>query len=211
MNNKSKELVKFKQDLAKQCKKHGIKLKLINTPTINYSNSKIQVSGYFDSVSYELAVATGKDFNEWVEILLHESCHLDQHVENIDLWKETEFYTVDVYTLLDLWLNNTIELKPKVLNNIVRIIINLERDCDTRTVAKIKEYGLDKYIDLDRYIKKSNAYHLSYAAVKVLRKWNKPSQAAYQVEEVLQLFPKTFSKKYTITSEQLKKLKKYCY
>jgi len=212
MNEKSKELVKFKKELAKKCKLHKIKLKLTHTPTIDCGTMpEIQVSGYFDPTLKELAVATDKDFNEWVEILIHESCHLDQYVEGIVLWKNTEQYGVDVYSLLDLWLNKIIELKPKVLNNVIKTIIDLERDCDIRTVAKIKEYGLDKYIDIDRYIQKSNAYHLSYAAVKVVRKWNKPTKAAYQVEQVLTLFTKTFSTKYTVNTEQLKNLKKYCY
>jgi len=205
-------LKKFKKDLNFQCKKHGIKLKLINSATIPYiDNTNIQVSGYFDTMNMELAVAKGKDLVEWLEIIIHESCHLDQYVENCEVWNSNSYFDTDVSAIVDLWLSNIIELKPKILSEMINKIIDLERDCDLRAIEKIKKYKLDDIIDLKRYTQKSNAYHLSYIAVKKLRKWNKPNKAAYQVEEVLNSFSNIMSKKYTITDKQFKLLKKYCY
>lgn len=205
-------LKKFKKDLDFQCKKHGIKLKLINTSTIPYvDNTNIQVSGYFDTMNMELAVAKGKDLVEWLEIIIHESCHLDQFVENAPIWTSNEYFDVDASAIIDLWLSKIIELKPKMLSEMINKIIDLERDCDLRAIEKIKKYKLDDIIDLKKYTQKSNAYHLSYIAVKRLRKWNKPNKAAYQVEEVLRNFSTKMSTGYTISDKQFNALKKYCY
>jgi hypothetical protein len=208
MNN----VKKFKDDLRALCKKHKIKLKLIHTPTIDYvENKKIQVSGYFDSGTNTLAVATDKDKKEWLEILIHESCHLDQYLEGADSWEKQDICNVDVNAILDLWMGKHVEMEPKQLKAIMEKIIDCERDCDIRSVKKIKEYGLDNIIDLKRYVQKANAYHLSYDAVKQLRKWNKPLHAAYQIETVLLMFPTVMCTGYTLTKSQFQTMKKYCY
>ncbi len=212
MGIKHKGLIRFEKDLKALCKKHDINIKTGAGATIDYGNNKdIQVSGYFDSMNGELAVAKGKDTVEWVEILVHESCHLDQYVQNAKIWNANEYYDSDASGIVDLWLAKIVEIKPNMLNKMIKGIIDLERDCDLRAIAKIKEYGLDDIIDLKRYVQKSNAYHLSYIAVKRLRKWNKPKKAAYQVEEVLQSFPSVMSKGYSINEKQFKLLKKHCY
>lgn len=202
----------FKRDLRAMCKKHGIKLKLINTPTIDYvENKSIQVSGYFDSGASILAVATGKAKNEWLEILIHESCHLDQYLESSPNWMNQDLCDVDVNSILDLWLNKHIELTAKQQKVIFEKIIDCERDCDSRAIEKIKKYNLDSIIDLQRYIQKSNAYHLSYDAVRKLRKWNQPLRAAYQIEEVLQQFKPIMNTGYSLTSKQFQTMSKLCY
>lgn len=203
---------RFKADLRAQCKKHNIKLKLIHAPTINYvGNAKIQVSGYFDSDAMELAVATDKAPNEWLEILIHESCHLDQYLDDNDFWNDSFIDDVDSSAILDLWLNKRIELNPKQIKDVVKKIIDLERDCDLRAIEKIKKYNLDSIIDLRQYTRKSNAYHLSYDAVAQLRKWNKPLKSPYQVKRIADLFSTTMSKGYKLTKSQFKEVAKECY
>ena len=207
-----KGLDRFNRDLKKQCKKHKIKLSLINTPNIPFvENTKIQVSGYFDSMNLELAVATDKDMKEWVEILIHESCHLDQFVENCKVWASNSFFDVDSSSLLDLWLSNIIELKPRILTKIINEIIDLERDCDKRAIQKIKKYKLTDIINIKEYTQKSNAYHLSYLAIKKLRKWNKTQKAPYQIPEVLESFSTVMAKENVLTNKQFQLLKKHCY
>jgi hypothetical protein len=212
MSTRHPGYIKFKQDLMKDCKRHGVKLRLVNKRTIPYSeNKKMQISGYFDSFNMELAVATGKEMIEWIEILIHESCHLDQYLEDSVVWTSNDYNDVDASTLIDLWLAGFIELRPKMLDRMIKDIIVLERDCDLRAIEKIKRYGLEDVIDLERYAQKSNAYHLSYVAVKRLRRWNRPMRAAYQTEEVLGYFPKTMSSSFTLTRDQFEALKRHCY
>jgi len=203
---------RFKADLRALCKKHKIKLKLINLPAIPYAtNKKITVSGYFDTGTDTLAVATKKDKKEWLEILIHESCHLDQYIENSPEWDDQEICTVDVNAMLDLWLGKHIEMNDKQVQAVMKKIIDCERDCDLRSIEKIKKYGLDDIINIDRYTQKANAYHLSYYAVRKLRRWNKPLKAAYQVEEVLNLFSTKMNKGYTLTQKQYLTMAKKCY
>lgn len=202
---------RFKSDLRALCKKHKIKLKLINSNAINYDDTKINVSGYFDTGEGVLAVATKKDKKEWLEILIHESCHLDQYIENAKCWQELEILGVDVNAILDLWLSKNIEMTDKQVQAVMKKIIDCERDCDLRAIEKIKKYKLENIIDLQRYVKKANAYHLSYYAVRKLRRWNKKLKAAYQVEEVLQLFPSTMNKGYSLTKKQYLTMAKKCY
>jgi len=202
----------FLKDLRILCKKHGIKLKLIHEKNIPYiTNKKITVSGYFDTGTDTLAVATNKNPQEWWEILIHESCHLDQYLEDAPHWIDQEIETVDSNALLDLWLNKHIEMTDKQLQKVIKKIIDCERDCDMRSVAKIKKYGLDEFIDIKRYTQKANAYHLSYYAVRKLRKWNKPLHAAYRIEDVLQLFSTSFNKGYSLTKKQLLQMALSCY
>lgn len=203
---------RFKKDLRAKCKKHKVKLQLIDAPSIPFGGNKnINVSGYFDSGELVLVVATKKDKKEWLEILIHESCHLDQYIENCKHWQDQEICEVDVNAILDLWLNKHIEMTDKQIQPVIKKIIDCERDCDLRAIEKIKKYKLDDIIDLKRYTQKSNAYHLSYYAVRKLRRWNIKFKAAYQVEEVLKMFPTTMRKDYTLTSKQLMLMAKKCY
>lgn len=205
-------IIKFKRDLRKLCKRHDVKLLLINKPSIPFvGNKDIQVSGYFDSAINEMAVATKKDGIEWLEILIHESCHLDQFLENTKIWNSTDYDGIDACGLIDLWLMKVIELRPRILDEMIHKIIAMERDCDMRAVRKIKKYGLDEIIDIDKYIRKSNAYHLSYVAVKKLRKWNKQNMPAYNSKEVVDLFPSKFCRNFTLTKKQFAVMKKHCY
>lgn len=202
---------KFKRDLRVLCKKHNISLKLIYKPNISIE-SNITVSGYFSSDDKELVVATKKDVVDWLEILIHESCHLDQFIEDAEVWANSALYNgMDTGILYDLWLAGIIELKPKILNEITQLIIDLERDCDKRAVEKIKKYGLSDIIDIDTYIKKSNAYHLFYDAVSKLRRWNNPNKSPYKYEEIYNKFPRYFLKTYKLSKTQFKYIKGICF
>lgn len=205
-------IIKFKKDLKKKCKLHGIKLKLINKPSITFSaTSNMQISGYFDSYNNELAVAIKKNTIEWLEILIHESCHLDQCIENCKVWKNNDHDGIDASTLIDLWLGKKIDLNKLQLNSMINLIIELERDCDIRAIKKMKHYKLQDIIDIPTYTQKSNSYHLSYVAVKKLRRWNKPMKSPYMIEHVFKYFSKNMSNKYTLTDKQFEVLKKNCY
>lgn len=210
--NTNANFKKFKDDLKALCKKHKIKLKLIHEKMIPYeNNSKITVSGYFSTGTDTLAVATNKNKADWWEILIHESCHLDQYIEDSEHWVDQEICEVDVNAMLDLWLNKHIEMTDKQVQKVIKKIIDCERDCDRRAIEKIKKYKLDDVIDLDVYAQKANAYHLSYYAVRKLRKWNKPLHAAYQIKEIVNMFPTTLNKGYTLTKSQFLAMSNKCY
>ena len=200
----------FLEDLKILCKKNKIKLQLINKSFIDCDGSSI--SGYFDGDSKIMAVATKKKVINWIQILIHESCHLDQFIENTKEWNDCTIRKVhDAYSLLDLWLNHGIEFTEKQLKNIIRKIIICERDCDTRAITKIKQYGLQDIINIDLYTQQANAYHLSYCIVARIRKWNKPLLAPYMLSKITKKFSKRMSKSFRISPGIVDFIIKECY
>ena len=153
---------KLISDIVLKCLKHKISFKLISKPFVEANN--IKCSGYFDEEDLELVVATNKKENDWLTILIHESCHLDQYTEKTPIWGEGE----DGITVIDEWLEGK-DYKPQQLEKAFIDTIKLEVDCEKRSVKKIKKYNLQ--IDPELYIQKANAYLISYWATYRDRKW----------------------------------------
>ena len=152
----------FLEDLKRQCKQHKIKLIFGRGRTVLIEGS-IRSTGYFDSGERELAI--GKNRPDWLQLLVHESCHIDQWVENTKVWRDEDKLGNDV---LDKWLLGKDFDRRKVkraLNNIIR----LELDCERRAIQKISEYDLP--INTCTYIQKANAYLFYHHRVFQKRLW----------------------------------------
>jgi hypothetical protein len=149
-------------DTVLKCLKHKISFKLIAKPHVIVN--KIKCSGYFDEEDRELAVATNKKENDWLFILIHESCHLDQFLQKTPIWKNGE----DGIGIIDEWLGGK-AYKEKELLKALKDTILLEMDCEKRSVKKIKKYKIET--DVSEYIQKANAYLLSYWATYRDKKW----------------------------------------
>jgi hypothetical protein len=65
------------------------------------------------------------------------------------------------------------------------------------TVEKIKKWSLDKIIDTEEYIQKSNAYILFYLWMKKNRSWYTIGKEPYNIDEIVSIMPKTFDIDYT--------------
>jgi hypothetical protein len=126
--------------------------------------NSIKCSGFFDEEDMELAVATNKKENDWLVILIHESCHLDQYTQKTPIWKQGE----DGIGIIDDWLDNK-TYNGQQLIKAFEDTIKLEVDCEKRSVKKIKKYNLP--INTEEYIQKANAYLISYWATYRDRKW----------------------------------------
>lgn len=86
-------------------------------------------------------------------VFVHEYAHFLQWKESCAIWKESE----DASDRFDEWLDD----KDVVVTiDDIRIIQKLELDCDRRAIELIRKHKLP--IDIDRYIKESNSYVLSY-------------------------------------------------
>lgn len=156
---------------------------------IKYSNQKIvflpqKKIKVFDSeatgwaTEKEIRIATKMPLEEWFPIYVHETCHVDQSIER----KEWHAKLENCVGRLDRWL----EGKPvKGINSSIDGVIELEWDCECRTVKKIKKYNLP--VDIDDYIQKANAYIIGYNWTRVNRKWCKHS---YTKESVWNSMPK---------------------
>lgn len=182
---------KLTSDIKAKCKKYGIEYKLVKSTNIRSNGSFI--SGYFDSSNMKLASAA---YNKLaLEVLTHESCHLDQWAEGHKAFTGTDFqhqsHIIECHYLFDLWLNGIIELDSKLLDLMVERMMDCERDCEKRTVRKLQKYKLTDLVNIDEYCQKSNAYILGYRLIRANRKWFAKGKSPYMIPEVYEMFPKT--------------------
>ena len=190
----------FIEDLKIYTKENNIKLVLSPEKGVQFSEGGIMCNGYFDDITSTLACALGKDVSQWLVILLHESCHMDQWVEKVPEW--TENVGMDN---IEKWLNGDDSVNMNNIDNEIRTSIIVEVDCEKRTVEKIKKYGLDSIINIDEYIQKSNAYVLFYLWMRKNRKWYTIGKEPYNIPDVVSVMPKTFDIDYTILDPKIEK------
>jgi hypothetical protein len=154
----------FLEDLRNQCKQHKIKLTFSNYNNVSLGGG-MKASGYFDSYSKVLSVA--KNRVDWLSVLVHESCHLDQWIENKknkseNIWSRSEVEGENI-------LEDYIQGKRKRAKIALKNIILVELDCEKRSVQKIMEYELP--INVHQYIRKANAYLLNYHRYYESKQW----------------------------------------
>lgn len=127
-------------------------------PAKHIISGGIRCTGEADQ--YGIKIATGAP--AWLEVFVHETCHLDQHKERRD-WFEERNAAVDK---LSRWL----EGKTEVFRELdLWKILELERDCERRVIKKIRKHRLP--IDQRAYAQKANAYLMSYFTTVRRRKW----------------------------------------
>lgn len=149
-------------------------------------------SGYFeDRPLPRLAVATGKPLDEWLPIFAHEYSHFTQWRDHSPVWADI-FLLVDgreqeATALIDQWLEGALELDAGRLADIIDRARRVERDCEQRTVALIRQHGLP--IDVAEYGQKANAYTEFYTRLAETRTWYPSGGAPYQIEEVWSAAP----------------------
>lgn len=192
MEIKNKRIGQFISDLVELCIKEGVEFKLTNKKHILLSG--LPCNGYFEGdVEFgKLFVATGKSRKEWLPILVHESCHLDQWLED-----KSKFIKDDGIELIDEWLAgkriNKLKIKKAITNS-----KKLELDCEKRVIEKIKRYKLP--INIDTYIQMSNAYVYFYEWVYQNRTW--PLRKLH-IPEIYNNAPKEFQKSYNSIPKEL--------
>lgn len=172
----------FILDLVQDCCKYDVTLYLAARTTfleIEMGDTNIPCSGFFsgdnDGETPELAVAIGGDMEQWLPVLVHESCHMDQWHEKSPLWESDN--GDDPTSMIDEWISRSIEYDKKTINHMFKSTIALELDCEKRSVEKIKKYDLP--INIDTFIQKANAYLMFYLFCKKHRKWNSSKTSPY--------------------------------
>jgi hypothetical protein len=192
---------KFISDLEQKCSEHNINLLTPNTPGVQYPYGNTLTNGYFDSDNRVLACATGKELNQWLPILIHEASHMDQYLENDPVF--TDLLGLDETFK---WNEGSEDVDFNKINNEIESGIAVEVDCEKRTVAKIKEYGLEFVVSIDEYIQKSNAYVLFYRWMRKNRRWYKIGFEPYNIKSVYTKMPNTFDVDYSTLSEDMTKV-----
>jgi hypothetical protein len=167
-----KNLIK---DVKHKCKVYGVDLILSSGKSVNITDT-IKVGGYFSDESDGdkpiLACAMGQpNFEKAITLLLHESSHLDQWQEKSDLWMKSSGISI-----IDEWLDGK-NVDSKKLELAFKTSIDIELDCEKRTIKKIIKYKIP--INVEEYKQRSNAYILFYNYVKKHRKWSIPGNPPY--------------------------------
>jgi len=191
------------------CEKHDIKVTLY--PRRNLPNN---CAGEFEEPyggkPGDLRVAVGKarDFPSdlWLAIYVHEYSHCLQWINKAPEYTCSHGASGRFFEWVD-------RKKDKRLMKDVYTIQKMESYCDRRAVRLIKRHKLD--IDIDDYIRQSNAYIYFYMAISIRRSWvKKGKRFPYTIKEVLDMMPKRFlsMEKYRILPPGVSELfDKYCF
>ena len=191
MTQKEKNFIEWVKD---QCFEYGVKCMLKNVKYLKLSGN-IKCSGYFDSEVPELVVAINR--KDWIEILVHEYCHLTQWVEKIPLWDKSATSLAKV----DDWLGGQ---EVRGISRHLGIARDLELDNEKRAVALIREWDLK--VDVEHYIKKANAYVQFYNYMGISRRWSKPGNSPYSNENLINEMPDKFNMNYKKMSKKVEKV-----
>jgi hypothetical protein len=190
------------------CVNHNIKIKFQSTKFIEVNG--VDCCGYFEDMPKPfMHVAINKPLLEWLPIFIHESCHKDQYLEKTQVWSQKIRDYFDAGNILDMWLNEAVELTPKQLKEVINQIIQVELDCEKRTVEKIKTNNLP--LNIEEYIQQANSYILYHHLLAQTRSY--PGKACpYELKELWSQMPKTFEGNYTTISKKISKLlQKHCW
>lgn len=189
---------RFISDLKGLCKEHGVSLFLVNGKHIDHKGERY--GGWFDPDTLELFCAYRRHSIIQLEILVHESCHLDQHIEKRPMWQAAIKY--DAWNKWGRWMSGE-EFKPFQVKRFMRLIQLAEMECEQMSVEKIKKYRLP--IDIRRYRAKANSYLLFYTLMLDTRKWV-DDKGPYKFPSIVREMPSDRIISDFSMSEDLKKL-----
>lgn len=190
-------------------KEHGFTLQL--RPYKQVRAGSVLASGYFDDETKRLVVAIKRPVNEWVSTLIHEYNHFRQFIEKSKVWTDYESGNVQLY--YD-FLDDKVQLEStnKDLIKAIRLIQNLELDCEKRTIDTIKVFALESLIPIKEYMQRSIAYVTFYDTSRLTKKWYISGKEPYSLKAAWSKMPKSFDK-YKIGKDQklIQHLKKVCF
>ena len=201
----------FLNSIKEFCIKNGIEYNFPDTPKVSYpGQEEMKVSGFFDDTPRPIiACAIGKPEYDWAQILVHESCHMDQWMEDSEFWKGMKSGDIPADKVMDEWLYGK-DFEMKVVEESIDTLLKLELDCEIRSAKKIIDMNLP--INIDNYVKGANAYLYFYPIMLKTRKWC--DKAPYEVSDIFDVMPNTFlnaKEYYLFSSELLEIYKKECY
>jgi hypothetical protein len=182
------EYKKFVNSIKRKCKYHGVNLVLTPSKQVILTDDyKNECSGYFSGDEKLLVVACGKPAKNWIDVLVHESCHMDQWIKNDPRLEEWGAACSSMWDYLQgIKLLNSTQLRK-----VEDLVIENELDCEKRSVEKIKEWGLP--ISIENYIKESNTYVFSY---RLMGKYKRFPSGLAKDRKLVEAAPKRFLKSY---------------
>jgi len=167
------------------CFDYDIRLKFSRTLSVD-SGDGVPCNGYFDPEDKVLAVAIRKDISDWFPIFLHEFCHAKQFVDDPKWF----FAGCDAEARIFEWAYSRVVVPPKrPIRKYVKLCIDLEKDCEIRTLALVNKFDIASVVPVEEYAKKANAYLFFWRYFYDVRKWYKKGKAPYALEDVWTAMP----------------------
>lgn len=137
---------------------------------LTFVPQKYLITGKATSVGWaddkELRIATKRPVSTWMDVFVHETCHLDQQLQRPYWHKSKE----DALGKVDQWLAGK---RVDHIEKYIHQVVELEWDCERRSVRKIARNKLP--VNLKEYAQMANAYILGYHWTLQNRKWCKKS------------------------------------
>lgn len=198
-----KVVEKFLFDLSLAVSQHNGHLVLAERPFVRHPKNGILLNAYYTGRPRKIVVAVKKSFTEWFPRLVHESCHMDQDLEGSDVWRDlyVAHWQKDARDLILDAFEKPEQFADGDLRDFLTRVVASERDCEERTVAKIRLWNLP--IDENTYIRQANSYLWFYAMLPTLRKWYPEGREPYNNAEVWGLCPNNFDNDYSVVPRQL--------
>jgi hypothetical protein len=188
------EFKQFVAHVKRRCKVNKIELVLSPSRNVVITDTfSTDCSGYFDDVDKTLVVACGKPFEEWIEILIHEYSHMEQWLTD-DRWE----YWGECCQKLWEWLDRETIMNTAQLNKVLDGMVELERDCELRSLANIDKFNLK--ISKAAYARKANLYLYSYRMIPIIKKF--PS-GIYENKSLVDMCPSRVKKRYVDVPEDI--------
>lgn len=178
-------------EITRRSWRFGVSVLLAPTKTVDADG--FQSGGYFDGDKKILAVATDRDEESWLGVLLHEYCHLTQWIEDAPVWLA---YREDMWG----WLEGKRIKNPQAA---VKAVQDVEADCERRTIRIARE--MEAPIDLEAYARAANAYIHFHNVMADKRKWYRPGVVMTEIPELLAAANPTFDRDFSVTSPELRK------
>ena len=162
------------------------------SPEQTIQSDGVCVGGYFDGETKTLAVATGRDEESWLGVLLHEYCHLTQQAEDQPVWRG---YRSEMWE----WLQGK---RVRDIAGAIRSVQAVEEDCERRTIRLARE--LQAPINLEAYARAANAYIHFHNTIAETRKWYRPGVAMMEMPLLLAAANPTLDKDFSKTPAKLR-------
>lgn len=178
-------------EISRRCWRFGVAVLL--SPGRTVDSDGYPCGGYFDEDRMTLVVAMGRNEATWLEVLVHEYCHVTQYIEGMPLW---DAYRDEVWD----WLGGKRIADPK---GAVASIRELEADCERRAVRLSRE--LNAPVDLEMQCRAANAYLHFHNVMLETRKWYRPDVVMREMPELLAAANPTIDKDFTKTPAKLRK------
>jgi hypothetical protein len=142
--------------------------------------------GWFGAEDNEKEFVVALDHSMGFEVFLHEYCHFLQWKNKRELWDRS----LITYDILFDWIDNPeSEYTSQQVDQSLHDIIEVEHDCETLALKILKNNPIED-VDVDKYIRATNAYLFHYHVNRNLRK--RPKNPIY-AEHILEYMPSNFN------------------